>query len=127
MADTRLEAAVNAVVNKIIKDTKIDIHPPPLKTSGDCAVRVSGDRTILITLDRMHAEKEVRLTLYCKAGDSKTGVETVTAIQDYIDCLAEMPVSDTVNIISITADQIEEVNETDEWIYKMMVTVKYNY
>lgn len=127
MADTRLEAAVNAVVDKIIEDTGIDIHPPPLKGDGDCAVRVSGDRTIILTLDRQHAEKEVKLVVYCKAGDSQKGVEIITSIQDYIDELTEMPASDTVNVMDISAYINGENNNGDEWIYEMTVTIKYCY
>ena len=127
MADTRLEAAVNAVVDKIIEDTGIAIHPPPLKGDGDCAVRVTGDRTLILTLDRQHAEKEVKLTVYCKAGDSQKGVEIITAIQDYIGTLTEMPASDVVHIENISADSVSENNNTDEWIYEMIITIRYCY
>ena len=127
MADTRLEAAVNAVVDRIIEDTGIEIHPPPLKGDGDCAVRVSGDRTMIVTLNGQHAEKEVKCTVYCKAGDSQNGVEIITAIQDYIDNLTEMPESDVVHIENISADSVSENNNTDEWIYEMIVTIRYCY
>lgn len=126
MADTRLETAVNTVVNKIIEDTGIRIHPPPLKDSGDCAVRVNGDRALFVTLDKMHGEKEVNIVVYCKADSSKKGVETVTAIQDYLD-IAVMPEPGIVQITNISASDVRETNNDGEWIYEMTVTIRYCY
>ncbi len=126
MADTRLEAAVNAVVNKIITDTGINIHPPPLRDSGDCAVRVSGDRTKFVTLNTMHGEKEVDIVVYCKADSSKKGADTITAIQDHLDTAAK-PEPDIVQITRISTSNVHEDNSGGEWIYEMNVTITYCY
>lgn len=125
-AETRLVAAVNTVVDNIIIGTGIRIRQPPLKNENDCTVRVSGDKTLSQTLNRVHAEREVRLTIYCKSDDARAGIDRLTKIQDYISETV-FPENGNVCIQSVTAGEISEMNDYGEWIYTMLVTIKYCY
>ena len=126
-AETRLEAAVNLVIDKIIDDTGIAIKQPPLRDSGDCTVRVSGEREIWQSMNRKHAEREVTLALYSKADEAADGVNVIGRIQDYISLMNDMPGSDVVNICGVSTVEAAEDNISEEWIYRMSIIIKYCY
>lgn len=124
---TRVEAAADMTAEYISGGTGIIIRPPPLKNSGDCAVRVSSHRILFRTLGGNHSMCELRLGVYSKASDSRDGVRILTAIQDYLNLYRDYPQSDIIQILDISADDISEENNSGEWIYQMNVTVKYFY
>ena len=126
---TRLEATADAVADFIMSGTGVKIRQPPLNSANDCTVRVIGDRAVFCTLDGKHAERQLRLAVYCKASGSRTGIRTLTSIQDRLNNTADHPqVSDDLtNIQYISAGDVSEDNLDGEWIYQMIVTVGYFY
>ncbi len=131
---TRVEAVADTVTKFIMEGTGITIRPPPLKNDGDCTVRVSGDRGITESLNGIHAEREMQLTVYCKSSDSRAGAHQLSKIQDYISSanIKSLPAadgggSDAAYINAIAAGDTSEDNKSGEWIYQMNLKIRYCY
>lgn len=126
-----LYTVIDGFINYLIQKTRIPIRQPPLKTSGDCTVRVMGDKVLFESLNKQHVERVAEIMIYCKSADSSGGMKRLTALQDIISSFDPDEGLDicgeSAYISEVTASGPGEDNSSGEWIYSMTVSIKYMY
>lgn len=126
MNETKAEAAINAVADRIAKDLNIKITPPPLKDSGVILYPVGGN-VVNQSLDQKHARCYADVTVECKSREAAEGFRTASSIYERIrapDFTNQLV--DGVQILSVTALSAPLlVSRTDDVVYSFSMRINY--
>lgn len=125
-----LYSVIDGFIDHLIAETGVQIYQPPLKKSGDFAVRVMGDSPLSEMLNKQHGERIAKIRIYCKSLEASDGIKRLTAIQDYISGFdpEEYPdICENAYIREVSVVDVDEDNSSGEWIYFMDATIKYSY
>lgn len=126
MNETKAEAAINAVADRIAKVLNIKITPPPLKDSGVIIYPVGGN-VVNQSLDKKHARCYADVTVECKAREAAEGFRIASSIYERIrapDFTNQLV--DGVQILSVTALSAPLlVSRTDDVVYSFSMRINY--
>ena len=125
MNETKAEAAINAVTDRIAKVLNIKITPPPLKDSGVIIYPVGGN-VVNQSLDQKHARCYADVTVECKSREVAEGFRTASSIYERIRAPDFSGLIGDVQILCVkplSAPLL--VSRTDDVVYSFSMRINY--
>ncbi len=125
MTETKAEAAINAVTNRISKVLNIKITPPPLKDGGVIIYPIGGNMENQ-SLDQKHARCYADVMVECKTREAAEGFRTASSIYERIRAPDFSGMIDDVQILCVkplSAPLL--VSRTDDVVYSFSMRINY--
>lgn len=127
MTETRAEAAINAVTDRITALLNIKITPPPLLKDGGVILYPEGGNVVSQSLDQTHARCCADVTIECKAREAAEGYRTASRIYERIRAPDFTNLTgDGVQILCVkplSAPRL--ISRTDDVIYAFSMRIHY--
>lgn len=125
MNETKAEAAINAVTDRIAKVLNIKITPPPLKDSGVIIYPVGGN-VVNQSLDKKHARCYADVTVECKSREAAEGFRTASLIYERIRAPDFSGLIGDVQILCVNPLSAPLlVSRTDDVVYSFSMRINY--
>ncbi len=127
MNETKAEAAINAVTDRIAALLNIKITPPPLLKDGGVILYPAGGNTVSQSLDKKHERCYADVTVECKAREAAEGYRTASSIYERIRApdFTNL-IGNGVQILCVKALSAPLlVSRTDDVVYSFSLRIHY--
>ncbi|MCM1336022.1 MAG: hypothetical protein NC084_09675 [Bacteroides sp.] len=126
MSETNIQAAINAVADRITALLDIPITPPPLLKDGGVVLYPEGGGIEAQSLDQSHARCYADVTVECKAREAAEGYRTASSIYERIRAPDFSGLFGGVQILSVRALSAPRlVSRTDDVVYAFSLRINY--